>query len=168
MSPQGIITILFLQRAAGFRTTKSDYFLSDRCKHSTCKCLLWSALQVLLLQSLQSKFRQEEFCFFCWQYFISSVFTHLCEHALYFKFASSDNFILSWKWNCRICCTWEAQQCGGSYVMLCHCDCRFYVLLWILSDCVSGDSQRHCTKLFWLTRSLYKTIFMHKNAQPLY
>lgn len=85
MSPQGIITILFLQRAAGLRTTNSDYFLSDRCKHSSCKCLPSSALQVLLLQTQQSKFRYEEFCFFYWQYFISSVFKHLCEHVFIFN-----------------------------------------------------------------------------------
>lgn len=165
MSPQGIITILFLQRAAGFRTTHSDYFLSDRCKHSTCKCLPWSGLQTLLLQS---KFRCGNFSFFFyWHYFISSVFTHLCEHAWYFKFTSPDNFILSWKWNCTICYTWEVQQCDGRCTMLCHWDCRLYVLLWILADSVSGDSQRHCTKLFWLTRILYKTIFIYRNAQYL-
>lgn len=57
--------------------------------------LLGSALRVFLLQSLQSKFRYEEFWFFYRQYFFS-LYVRICVSMLQiFFFASPENFILS-------------------------------------------------------------------------
>lgn len=56
----------------------------------------------------------------------------------------------------------------GRHIALSHCDCRCYVLLWILANCHDEEwcYKICCMKLYWLTQTSYKAIFMHWNTSP--
>lgn len=167
MSSKDIIIILFLQKAEGFRTTNSDYFLSHRC---TWKCywgLHWGYLYGNLY-NLNSDMKNSVFStcsiffskYVCMSVSMVQIFFFLCFIWKYYSFL---------KWSCSICYSWEVQL-SLMEGMLSHCDCRFYVLLWILANChdEDWDTKMYCIKIFWLTQSLYKTVFMHQNTQLLY